>query len=246
MRSTPALICPCDLTSDGRSLYATVNVGARNILFRVNPDSGETAAQFATYEGMDVDAGPTFTDGRLWLGLIWRDTVTVRGLDPISLATRESLPSVQLADRDTIHLSASGTTVFLAVGQQVTEFDTRTGAITRQFSIGPHRVEAIAAFGGRLYVATRFGAVGGALYTYDAGSGEVVNSDTSMAAISALTATPSGLWITESTGNSTTIDFKQRVVVRAGGGVEPTVGVFGATAWLTGIGEIKCADAEYR
>ena len=70
-----------------------------------------------------------------------------------------------------------------------------------------------------------------------------MHSDTALAAISALTATASGLWITESTGNSTTMDFKQRVVVYAGGGVEPTVWVTGATAWLTGIGDIECADA---
>ena len=65
----------------------TTGIGGGNLLLRINPDSGATTAQFATDAGMDFNAGPTFADGRLWLALIWRGTVTVRGLDPISLAT---------------------------------------------------------------------------------------------------------------------------------------------------------------
>ena len=45
-------------------------------------------------------------------------------------------------------------------------------------------------------------------------------------------------------GMDASVNFNGRFVQSGGGGIGPTVGVFGATAWLGGTGNIQCADSD--
>ena len=61
-------------------------------------------AQFATYAGMDFNAGPTFADGAIMARVdLARERCTVRGLDPITIrTTRDRCRRVRIPGGDTI------------------------------------------------------------------------------------------------------------------------------------------------
>jgi hypothetical protein len=243
VRAMPTLICPCTLSSDGTSIYTTDMMGAISSVRRINPDTGEPVAQFRTNR-WGIAAGPVFADGQLWLALEWRGSVHVQGFDPTTLARRDTLPAIHMGTGRVDSLAASGTNVFLAVGHRGFVFDIPTRANTYTIPVTPHPISALTVRGDRLYVGTAYGAGGGAIYTYDITTRSLIDTNTDTGPVAAIAATAGGLWVaSKQSGMEASVDFNGRFVQPGGGGVGPTVSIFGSTAWLGGTGVIQCADA---
>jgi DNA-binding beta-propeller fold protein YncE len=243
VRAIPTMICPCNVSSDGTSIYATDMIGGISSVWRINPDTGEPVAQFRTNR-WGIAAGPVFADGQLWLALDWRGSVHLQGFDPTTFARRDTLPAMPIGAGG-VAITASGSHVFLASGHRVAVFDIPTRTIAYTISVPPHPVSAVTARGDRLDVGTAYGAGGGAIYTYDISTRSLIDTKTDTGPVAAIAVTAGGLWVTtEQSGMEASVNFNGRFVQSGGGGVGPTVGVFGSTAWLGGTGAIQCADAD--
>lgn len=243
VRAIPTMICPCNVSSDGTSIYTTDMIGATSSVRRINPDTGEPVAQFRT-DRWGIPAGPVFADGQLWLALDSRGSVHLQGFDPTTFARRDTLPAMPMGVGG-VALAASGSHLFLASGHRVAVFDIPTRTIAYTIPVTPHPVSALTARGDRLYVGTAYGAGGGAIYSYDISTRSLIDTKTDTGPVAAVAATTGGLWVaTRQSGMEASVTFDGRVVQPGGGGVGPTVGVFGSTAWLGGTGVIQCADPD--
>jgi hypothetical protein len=234
---------PGELTSNGTSLYLTTFTSGHISIYRLDTRSGYALDEYQP-RGSVVDE-VAFGEGKVWIAVKAKRSVHVEGLDPITLDSRERLPPVPISAGGFVSLAIAGTRIYLAIDDRVSAFDTVTRSVARVYVVHtPHRISGLAVRGDRVYVGTGAGEGSGDLLTYDSSTGDLLNTVPNLGAISAITATNGGLWVTTSSGMSAEVTFNERFVQPGGGGIEPTVGVFGNTAWLGGTGNIQCADAD--
>ncbi len=234
---------PGELISNGTSLYLTTFTTGHISIYRLDTRSGYAVAEYQPRGSVVGDVA--FGDGEVWIAVKAKRSVHVESLDPTTLNRKERLPNVAVSPGDDVSLSIAGRTIYLASGDHVTTFDTISRSVGRVYVTNTSlRISGLAVRGDRLYVGTGAGEGSGDLLTYDTTTGDLLNTLADLGAVSAITATNGGLWVTTSSGMSAEVEFNERFVQSGGGGVGPTIGVFGNTAWLGGTGNIQCADAD--
>ena len=237
------------LLADGSGL---VSYDAQTgMLTRIDVVSGRTLARRTALRSTDrAAAAPVLTGGQIWLAAqVGPNAVRVAGYDAHTLQPRHqvTLRGIHFDPASLVVIAASGDAVYVGAGTEVVAISARSGRRTGGWSIDATTtgIDGIAAAGGKVYVGVDNGGGSGSLLTYRAEPAATSNEPLAQQAdaFHPIAASGSGLWVSVSGGNSTSVLFHGTPTTSVGGG-NGSVGmtISGSAAWLTSPPGVVCAD----